>query len=148
MVLGPSFRRRKAGVVLSALERYDGIFFRVARKYLDEAGDVDVVVMGDDLVLVDGGAPLPYKAPAGDVWGGLSFSKEELEEARKRNEKFLRRKLRGGRYSEVFIAMGKKHAEALPDLSQYNVKVIFPATGGPGPKAKALKEWLTRGVER
>jgi len=143
LVLGPSFRRRRTGEVLSALERYDGIFFRVARKYLDRARDVDVVVMGDDLVLVDGGAPLPYRVPVGDVWGGLSFSREELEAARRKNEEFLRRRLRGGRYSEVFIAMGKRHAEALPDLSDYGVRVIFPASGGPGPKARALKEWLT-----
>lgn len=140
--MGPSFRRRRTGEVLSALERYDGVFFRVARKYLGRARDVDVVVMGDDLVLVDGGAPLPYRVPVGDVWGHLSFSREKLEEARRRNERFLKRKLRSERYSEVFIAMGKRHAEALPDLSQFGVKAIFPVSGGLGPKARALKDWL------
>ncbi|MCJ7718597.1 hypothetical protein MUO69_01560, partial [Candidatus Bathyarchaeota archaeon] len=28
------------------------------------------------------------------------------------------------------------------DLAQYGVKVLFPASGGPGPKALALKAWL------
>jgi len=36
--------------------------------------------------------------------------------------------------------MGKEYAAALPDLSQYGVNIVFPASGGPGPKAQALKE--------
>lgn len=39
--------------------------------------------------------------------------------------------------------MGKQFAKALPDLTQYNVKFIFPR-GGPGPKAQALKQWITK----
>jgi hypothetical protein len=46
LVLGPSFRRRRDVGLLPALERFDGLFFRVARKYLSRARDVDVVVYG------------------------------------------------------------------------------------------------------
>lgn len=142
LILGPSFRRNKSNEVLSALERYDGIYFRVARKYLSQVQNVDVVVMVDDLTLVEGASSLRYVPSKGNVWGRQSFHKDILEKARDRNEAFLRRKLNGGKYSKVFIAMGKKHANALPDLSRYNVKVIFPTHGGLGPKAKALKEWF------
>jgi len=147
LILGPSFRRNKTNDPLPALDRYDGVFFRVARKYLGEVKDVDVVVMRDDLTLVDGEAPIPYVPPVGDVWGRQYFSKEELDKAREANEDFLNKKLRSRRYSEIFIAMGKKHAKALPDLSHHDVKVIFPTYGGPGPKARALKEWLTMGIK-
>ena len=143
LILGPSFRRNKANESLSALNRYDGVFFRVARKYLGKVKDVDVVVMRDDLTLVDGDAPMPYIPPIGDVWGRRSFSKEELEKAKEKNEDFLDKKIKRKEYSEVFIAMGKKYAKALPDLSRYDVRVIFPTHGGPGPKARSLKEWLT-----
>jgi len=145
LILGPSFRRNKTNDPLPALDRYDGVFFRVARKYLEKVKDVDVVVMRDDLLLVDGEALMPYIPPAGDVWGRQYFSKEELGKAREKNEDFLDKKLRNRRYSEIFIAMGKKHREALPDLSGYNVRVIFPTHGGPGPKARALREWIIRG---
>jgi hypothetical protein len=63
LILGPSFRRNKRSEPLPALERYDGLFFRVARKYLGNAKDVDVIVMKDDLTLVDGTAPLTYEPP-------------------------------------------------------------------------------------
>ena len=145
MILGPSFRRRCDVGLLSALERFDGLFFRVARKYLGGVRDVDVVVMVDDLTLVDGDSPLAYKAPEGSEWGKQKFSSEVLERARAVNEKFLEKKLRNGRYGEVYLAMGKQYAAALPDLAKYGVKVVFPTSGGPGPKAQALKQWITGG---
>jgi len=73
LVLGPSFRRRKGEGLLPALKRFDGIFFRVARKYLESVKDVDVVVMRDDLTLVEGEASLPYNPPKGDKWGMQVF---------------------------------------------------------------------------
>jgi hypothetical protein len=142
LVLGPSFRRKQDEKLLPALERFDGIFFRVARKYLSRARDVDVVVMLDDLTLVDGSTPLAYRRPEGSEWGKQKFSKELLEKAKAVNEKFLTEKLKSAQYSEVFLAMGKQHAKAIPDLAKFGVKVIFPTTGGPGPKARALKQWL------
>jgi len=145
LILGPSFRRRKDDGLLPALERYDGIFFRITRKYLGNAKDVDVLVMIDDLTLVEGNAPLAYSAPKGNEWGKQEFSEEMIEKAKAKNEKFLREKLKNRKYLEVFLAMGKQYANALPDLKQFNVKVVFPTYGGPGPKAQALKKWLSEG---
>ena len=145
MILGPSFRRRRNASLLPAFERFDGLFFRVARKYLGGVRDVDVVVMVDDLTLVEGNTPLPYREPVGSEWGKQRFSREVLEKARASNEKFLEKKLRNGRYLEVYLAMGKQYAEALPDLTKFSVKVIFPTSGGPGPKAQALKQWILKG---
>ncbi|MEM2466757.1 MAG: hypothetical protein QXZ47_05670 [Candidatus Bathyarchaeia archaeon] len=144
LVLGPSFRRRREGGLLPALERFDGLFYRVARKYLSSVKDVDVVVMVDDLTLVDGDKPLAYREPVGSEWGKQKFSKEVLDKARAKNEDFLRKRLKNGRYSEVYLAMGRRYAEALPDLEEYGVEVVFPTSGGPGPKAQALKEWIMR----
>jgi len=146
LVLGPSFRRRCDDGLLPALERFDGLFFRVARKYLGSVKDVDVVVMVDDLTLVDGDTPLAYREPVGSEWGKQRFSKGVLEKARAFNEKFFEKKFRNGRYSVVYLAMGKQYAKALPDLAKFGVKVVFPTSGGPGPKAQALKQWIL-GVE-
>jgi len=145
LVLGPSFRRRRGEGLLPALEHFDGLFFRVARKHLGGVRGVDVVVMVDDLTLVDGDTPLAYREPVGSEWGKQRFSEEALEKARIVNEKFFEKKLRNGRYSEVYLAMGRQYAEALPDLAKFGVKVVFPTSGGPGPKAQALKQWILKG---
>lgn len=143
LILGPSFRRNE-GESLTAFERYSGVYFRVAKKHLKHTCDVDVVVMTDDLVLTDDSSSLPYVPPEGDVWGNQSFPKDILEDAKRRNYVFLMRKLKSEEYSEVFIAMGRKHAKALPDLSCYDFRLVFPTLGGLGPKARALKEWILR----
>jgi hypothetical protein len=41
--------------------------------------------------------------------------------------------------------MGKQYAKALPDLSKFEVKVIFSTSRDLGPKAQALKQWLMGG---
>jgi hypothetical protein len=120
------------------------LFFRVARKYLDEVKGVDVVVMTDDLTLLDGSAPMSYDEPEGTSWGDKTIMKKTVESAKVINEDYLGKKLKGKKYREIFIAMGKEYAAALPDLSQYGVTVVFPASGGPGPKACALKEWFCK----
>ena len=146
LILGPSFRRDKSDGVLPAVERYDGLFFRIVRKYLSIVRDVDVLVMRDDLVLVDSRAPLPYSPPEGEKWGSRSLSEDIIKKAGERNIVVFSEKLMKGRYLEIFVAMGKRYAKALPDLSQFDVKVIFPVGGGgQGPKARALKEWLSKG---
>lgn len=144
LILGTSFRRRKDESLLPAIERYDGLFSRVARKYLGDAKDVDVAVMIDDLTLVDGSAPVPYNEPEGRHWGGRTILKKAVEEAQVLNESYLRNKLGKRKYSEIFISMGKEYAAALPNLAQYGAMIVFPASGGPGPKAQALKEWFNR----
>jgi len=142
-VLGPSFRRNPSYGSLPAIKRYDGLFYRVARKYLGDVREVDVLVMKDDLTLVDAKTLLPYSPPEGKKWYRHSISKKAVERARMLNAPILSEKLKRTKYSEVFIAMGRKYAEALPDLSQYGLKVIFPTHGGPGPKAQALKNWFS-----
>jgi len=145
LILGPSFRRNPSEELLPAIDRYDGLFYRVTRKYIRDNKDVDSVIMLGDLTLVNGITPIPYSAPEGDDWWtARKLSAEMITMAKAENEKFFRRKLRGGKYSEAFIAMGKAYAMALPDLAQSGLKVVFPTTGGPGPKAAALRDWISK----
>jgi hypothetical protein len=109
---------------------------------LSNAKDVDVLVMTDDLTLVDATTPLAYREPVGTKWGGQRPPEEALERARAINERVLEERLKGCQYSEVFLAMGKEYAKALPDLARFGVKTVFPTSGGPGPKARALKLWI------
>ena len=148
LVLGPSFRRNKSGEPLAAVVRYDGLFYRVARKHLSTVRDVDVIVMIDNLSLTEGVAPLAYSEPKGKEWEKHTFPSEIKKEAKIKNEDFLIRKLKTKKYSEIFISMGRKYAEALPDLTQYGIRVIFPTSGGPGPKARALRAWITKEERR
>ena len=152
LILGPSFRRRTDDGLLPAIERFDGVFFRVARKHLSgrtrDSKNTDLLVMKDDLTLIDGDALLTYAPPAGRMWSTVSFLTKRIEESREFNQSYLEKKVKGNKYCEVFVAMGKNFAAALPDLSKYDLEVIFPTTGGIGPKATALMEWLVKNQTR
>ena len=139
LILGPSYRRNPDPNPLPAIKRYDGIFYKIARKYTSK--DVDIMVMTDDLTLVEADTPLPYKPPKGKTWGQMKIPREQIEKARKKNKEILDKKLKQ-ECSEIFLAMGKQYAKALPDLAQYKVKIIFPIIKGPGSKAQVLREWL------
>jgi len=143
LILGPSFRRKTGKDPLTALERFDGLFFRIARKYLEDTKDIDVSVMIDNLTLIDGTTPLEFNEAQGAKWGGKIILQKNVERSREKNKVYLSHKLKNKKYSEVFISMGKEFARALPDLKGYNINVVFPASGGIGPKALALKEWLS-----
>jgi hypothetical protein len=106
LILGPSFRR-KTGRDLTAYERLDGLFFRVARKYLKTIKEVNVAVMLDDLTIVDGSTQLQYTEPEGTKWGEKIIVKNMVEEAVEKNLNYLETKLKGKKYSEVLIARGK-----------------------------------------
>jgi len=143
LILGPSYRRKIDDDLLPALERYDGIIYRVARKYLGDVKDVDVAIMRDNLTLVDGSALVPYSKPEGENWRMKTIHREAVERAKMVNESYLRNRLRRRKYCEIFVSMGKGYAAALPELSQYEIIVRFPASGGLGPKAQALKKWFS-----
>lgn len=85
---------------------------------------------------------MSYDEPEGTSWGDKTIMKKTVESAKVINEDYLGKKLKGKKYREVFIAMGKEYAAALPDLSQYGVNIVFPAGGGPDLKLKHSKNGL------
>ena len=85
---------------------------------------------------------MSYDEPEGTSWGDKTIMKKTVESAKVINEDYLGKKLKGKKYHEVFIAMGKEYAAALPDLSQYGVNIVFPAGGGPDLKLKHSKNGL------
>ena len=74
LLLGPSFRRNLSNEPVSAIERYDGLFFRITKKYLDKR-KIDITVMLDDLTLVNGTTSIPYISPEGTEWKSRNFSR-------------------------------------------------------------------------
>lgn len=68
LLLGPSYRSNASPQPLPALERYDGVYFRLVRKHLPMVRDVKVYVVTEDLELVRADQQIPYKLPIGKSW--------------------------------------------------------------------------------
>ena len=143
LILGPSYRRKTDPQPLPAIERYDGVYYRIVRKYMDKIRkkEIDVIIITEDLEIVDYKTPLPYKPPRGKTWHNFALSKREIEEKMHHVKEKIEEIIRSKRYEEVFIVLNKNYLNLLPDISPY-VRSIIISSGGFGSKAKELKSWI------
>ena len=141
LILGPSYRRNLDPNPLPAIKRYDGLFYRIVRKYMDAIkGKVDILIVTEDLELITPETPLPYKPPRGDKWKDLRLEKIPEAKQRELQDKLIS-SLRSGHYDEVFIALNKHYRGLLPDLKPY-VRRVLADFRGLGSKAEAIKKWI------
>jgi len=142
LIMPPSYKRRTEPD-LPAIERYDGVLYRVLRRNL-KSDNVDILVLTEDLKLVWGNEKLPYKKPKGDRWSG--YGPEDIpDKVVKNNMAFLKKVLEKGDYDEVFVALGEKFRKAIGDLEKItNVKVTYIRGRGLGLYAQCLKAWLEK----
>jgi len=144
LILGPTYRRSTSPEPLPAIERYDGLLYRIVRRNMDKVKKkgVDIVIVTEDLEIITPKTKLPYKPPAGSKWRTLPptiMDSKRIEKLRSQVLEIVRSK----EYDEIFVALNKHYRQLLPDLTPYTKKVIADFKGL-GEKAKALKEWLSR----
>jgi hypothetical protein len=115
LIMPPSYRRKSDAKPLPAIERYDGVLYRVLRRNL-KSDKVDVLVLTEDLELVWAEDQLPYKKPKEDSWSGFG-PKDVPKEVVKRNVEFLK-KIFEKEYDEVFVALGRNLEKLLVILKK------------------------------
>jgi len=142
LILGPSFRRNPDPQPLPAIERYDGLFYRIVGKHIDKLREkgIDVIIITEDLDIVAPEIKLPYKPPVGENWKSLPPIEKDPEKIKLLRSRILEL-VKEKKYEEIFIALNKHYQELLPDLTAYVEKVIT-SFKRIGPKAQALKQWL------
>lgn len=144
LIMPPSYRRKYTPNLLPAIERYDGILFRVLRKFLEKhkPKDLDIIILTEDLELIDANTPLPPKTP---IKGKTKWLPEKIpNEKIEKNLKFLKNLAEKKQYSEIFVALSLKMRKALRGVETIfpNSKVIYIEGKGLGDYARHLKQWL------
>jgi hypothetical protein len=141
LLIACSNRKIRTDGLLPALERYDGGTYRVIRKAQREGyfpPNVDIKILSAKFGLIDAKTPIPYY--------DQKMDRKRAEELRVLVSRDLEQLIHGGRYSEIFINMGKVYllaVDSFAEIASSNVIVNY-AEGGIGSKAKALKEWLKK----
>jgi len=139
LVLGCSQRKRPDAGRLPALERYDGVNYRVLRKLERERGlpgNLDIVILSAKYGLIAGSTGIedydlrltPDRAAALS-----SIVAQRLDE-----------QVCSANYLQIFINLGKDYMPALAgciSLSRAELQLIY-ARGGIGEKMAQMKEWL------
>ena len=142
LILGSSFKRCQDKEMMAAINRYDGVFFQVARKNLKN-NDAGILILTEDLELIDANCEIPYKSPMGRDWKIKNqYSEAYIEKMKRKNELFLQNKLGQNKVDDLFIAVGAPFRKAIAIPLSFKGKVTLPDSGGLGPTAKLLKNWL------
>jgi hypothetical protein len=148
-VLACSSRKLPTTGLLPAIERYDGVAYRVVKK-LQRLGqypaDVDLLILSAKYGVI----PHDRLIPDYDLRMARDRALEQADE----NRTFLSRFLKAHVYSEIFVSAGKDYLLALEPFDTWrgaaNVKVN---KGSIGLQLKGLKLWLlqerkNRGIRR
>ncbi len=139
LIVACSNRKKKDKSLLPAIERYDGVNYRVIKKLRREGRfpkNVDVMILSAQYGLIDAMMPIPYY--------DLRMDRARASELRDQVTARLDTALRARRYDEIFVNMGKVYLGALDSeetLSNSN-RLVKYAEGGIGQKMRAMKEWL------
>jgi hypothetical protein len=145
LIIGPSFKRKDEKELMPAIDRYDGVFYRVTRKNLHDE-NVIILIQTEDLKLIKSSDKIPYLKPKGEIWSQsnkINYSEKHVKQMIKENSNLINNTIKDNNICEIFVAVGANFRKALPDLNYFNGDIIYPS-GGLGPTAKLLKEWLRR----
>ena len=140
LILACSQRKRPALSLLPALERYDGPWFRVLRKFLhespSEASRLQVYILSAEFGLIPANQLIPDYDRRISRQQACKLNPVVLDQ--------LQRLLESRQYTEILISVGKDYLQALSGYEHLlppKVKVVVSA-GGLGRKQTALHDWL------
>jgi len=124
---------------LPALERYDGVYFRVLRKarrggYWPEK--LDVLIVSAKHGLLEADTPIAHD--------DLRMTREQATRLRPLVAPALAEWIASRTYTEIFLNMGKTYHMALDgwDVSLTRDITVVYARGGIGRKASQMRTWL------
>ena len=140
ILLSASRRRSNNPNSIPALERYQGVYFRVLKKYLreDRLKDTDVLIVSEKFGVLRPEDRVPYHEPFEGKLG-----KQEVQKARQANLTKLAQTFSEKQYSEIFVVCGREFQKLIAGFQNLtNTKVVFCEGAGLGPKAHNLKQWI------
>ncbi len=120
-----------------AIDRYDGPFFRVIRKWSRETddGNTQILILSGKFGLIDSKTRIPYY----DLRLTQDVAKAMCEAVMRQ----YRALARGRAYESAFVNVGRDYHPALAKISELRNAEF--ASGGIGMRAKQLKLWLVKG---
>lgn len=139
LLIACSNRKVRTKRLLPAIERYDGVNYRVIRKAIREGyfpPNVDIKILSAKFGLIDAQTRIPYY--------DQRMTKGRVAELRLQVIGDLKQLMHKAKYIEAFINMGAVYLLALDGLGDIvggSVR-MKKAKGGIGSKSRSMKLWL------
>lgn len=128
-------KRLSPRAYIPAIERYDGVFFKVLRKALREGGcqsPVEILIISAKYGLITPHTPIPNY--------DTKMNTHQAAMLRTLIRKDLQRVINEKKPSGILVNLGKAYAEIIRDIPE--LQSAFWAEGPIGKRAATLKFWL------
>lgn len=138
LLLGCSQTKRHTSGLIPAIERYDGVNYRVLAKARREGRiptALDVLILSAEHGLIPAGKPIA------DYERRMTGSRADA--LRSNVSALLEQILSRTSYREVFVNMGMTYRRALDEgIVREHAPILRIASGGIGMKMSAMRQWL------
>jgi hypothetical protein len=131
-----------------AIDRYDGVFARIVRKYVREGfiDQRDVLILSPTLGLIRANESIPpsvQSAGTSEDWHQPRVNPTRLEELNQKALQLVRDVAKAVNYSEAFVNVGKNLYPLIAGIDNILLCEIVHAKGrGIGPKLVNMKAWI------
>jgi hypothetical protein len=140
LVMACSARKFQSPEMLPAIERYDGILFRVLKRWMHRNDSyptwLDIVILSAEYGLISPEIPIPYYDRKMDRARAIELAPNVVAQ--------LAQRTLAEPYKEVFLALGRLYRRAVEPIHTWlpsETRLIVPS-GGIGAIASQLKKWL------
>jgi len=138
LVQSCSNRKRDAANRLPALERYDGYFFRIIKKAIDDGAlrnDIDIMILSAEFGLLDTGDLIPMY--------DRKMTIQRAEELRNDVVNTLVSRIERSAYDELVINMGSEYEHAIRGVNaELKIDITRIEGEGIGEKGSKLKQFI------
>lgn len=145
LIITESYRRKKLPKgLIPAIERYDGVFFRVLKSLerRNKLKNVDILIVSATFGLLYPESKVPYYEPHRGAFGSLPRERISFEFKKDVLSK-LQKQLRQKEYLEIYVNVGKQYRELIEGFEKItDANIIYAEGPGIGPKAAHMKKWI------
>lgn len=139
LLIACSGRKSQVKGRIPALNRYDGVSYKIIRKLQREGhypSDLDIKILSAEYGLIDANTLIPFY--------DRKMNKKRAEELHKETLEKISTLFKGKKYSKLFINLGKNYMRAIDGYQEFldHKTEVCIAEGGIGLKSKAMKEWI------
>jgi len=147
IIIAGSKRQNSNPQPLPAIERYEGVYFRVLKKHIREGKmkNTDILILTEKYGLLSSNQLVPYNPEYSP-----RIATNNLNDARRRNLQKLQQELSKEEYLEIFINVGKDFWPLIEGLENVvgKTKVTLAKGSALGSKASNMKQWILKHASR
>jgi len=145
IVSGSSRVLKEPSDPIPAVQRFDGVFIRLIRKYYKQLRGFDILILSPVYGLIGAEEKIGFKEPIRGSWRGLILDKTDISRLRESSLPTLEKLLAKRQYDEIYVNVGRKllrTIEGFEEIVPRTIKITYSEGEGIGPKMTHMKEWI------